>query len=100
MVPLLLAVLQSVAAPPPDIELHAIIEAETVRIEQHGRASLEVHADPDSGSLVKVDAPRANGAKTLRNVRVTVDAEARIGGRERASDGEPRPQATDAPHPR
>lgn len=67
------------AAPVPDIELRATIEARSVRIEKRGEARLEVSASPDAGSLVKVEAPRANGARTLRNVRVEVDAEARIG---------------------
>lgn len=67
------------AAPLHDIELRATVEARSVRIEKRGEAKLEVTASPDAGSLVKVEAPRANGAKTLRNVRVQVDAEARIG---------------------
>lgn len=67
------------AATLPDVSLHATLTARTVTIEKHGQATLEVHADPDAGSLVKVEAPRANGAKTMRNLSVAVDAEARIG---------------------
>ena len=75
---LLLLALQ--AAPLPDIELHATLNARSVTIEKKGEATLEVTASPDAGSVVKVDAPNANGRKTLRDVRVEVDAEARIGG--------------------
>ena len=67
------------AAPPPDIELHATLQARSVTIEKRGEARLEVHASPDAGSLVKVEAPKAEGRTTLRDVRVAVDAEARIG---------------------
>ena len=67
------------AAPLPDIELRATIEARSVRIEKRGDAKLEVTASPDAGSLVKVEAPRADGAKSLRNVRIRIDAEARVG---------------------
>ena len=75
---LLLLALQ--AAPLPDIELHATLEARSVTIEKKGEATLDVTASPDAGSEVKVEAPKADGRKTLRNVRVEVDAEARIGG--------------------
>ena len=67
------------AAALPDISLHATVEARSLRIEKRGDARLEVHADPDAGSLVRVEAPKANGAKTLRNVHIDVIAEARIG---------------------
>ena len=67
------------AAALPDISLNATISARSVTIEKRGEARLEMTASPDAGSLVKVEAPRANGRKTLRNVRVQVDAEARIG---------------------
>ena len=74
---LLLFLLQA-ATTPPDIELKAVVDARSVRIEKKGEASLEAEAAPDAGSGVHVEAPRADGAATLRNVRVTVDAEARI----------------------
>ena len=92
MIALLLA-LQAAAQPLPDIHIGAIVEARSVRIEKKGDAKLEVRADPDAGSIVKVEAPRADGAKTLRNVRVTVDAQARIGTPQA-------PPATAAPDPR
>ncbi len=52
-----------------------------------------MRADPDAGSFVNIEAPKANGRKTLRDVRVQVDAEARIGSEIRAT-------ATVAPEPR
>ena len=100
MIVALLAALQSVPSTMPDIELHATIDAESVRIEKQGKATLEVHADPDAGSIVKADAPRANGATTLRNVRVKVDAEARISGGAKAKVSEAPPQETVTPQPR
>jgi hypothetical protein len=76
MIIVLLAVQAAVL---PDISLHATVKARSLHIEEHGEAKLEVRADPDAGSLVKVEAPKANGAATLRNVTVNIDAEARIG---------------------
>ena len=75
---LLLLLLQASSAQP-DIELRAAVDARSVRIEKKGEAELTVSASPDGGSEVKVEAPKADGARTLRNVHVTVDAEARIG---------------------
>jgi hypothetical protein len=72
---LLMAVLQS-AQPAPDIVLDIQASARRVRIERSGEASLEVRAGPNS--VVDVDAPEANGSRTLRNVEVRVHAEARI----------------------
>lgn len=54
-------------------------------------------ASPDGGSQVKVEAPEADGARTLRDVHVTVDAEARIadpsseGGDTKEEDETPSP---------
>jgi hypothetical protein len=67
---LLFLLMQSAASP--DIELRADVRAKTVTVEQHGRASLEVRADPEGGSLAKVDAPRASS--TLHNVTILIDA--------------------------
>jgi hypothetical protein len=78
----LLFVLQVAAQPQaqaaPDIELNLGLTARRVTIERRGEASLDVHAGPDGGSLVNVEAPEANGRRTLRNVDVRVRAEARI----------------------
>ena len=90
MLALLLAIQ---AAALPDIEFHATIAARSVTIEKQGEATLEVRADPGAGSFVKIEAPKANGRKTLRDVRVQVDAEARIGSEISAT-------ATVAPEPR
>ena len=75
--------LQAAAAQPqaqgaPDIELQIGLTARRVTIERRGEASLEVHAGPDGGSVVNVEAPEADGQRTLRNVNVRVRAEARI----------------------
>ena len=67
------------AAQAPDIKLNAHIRARQVTIEKKGDARLTVWTDPDAGgNLVDVQAPKANGRKTLRNVEVNVRAEARI----------------------
>ena len=74
-----LFLLQAAAAQPaPDIELQIDASIRRVRIERQGEASLEVHAEPDGGSDVRVEAPDANGRRALRNVNVQVRAEARI----------------------
>jgi hypothetical protein len=78
MILILLGLLQS-APSLPDIQFVATINARSVTIEKQGVATLEVHAAPDDGSVVKIDAPKAHGAKTLRNVRIAIDAQARIG---------------------
>ena len=64
------------AQTPPDIELNADASVRRVRIERQGEASLEVRGG--EGSVVNVEAPEANGRRTLRNVNVRVRAEARI----------------------
>lgn len=69
---LLFFLLQSIASP--DIEFRADVRAKSVTVERRGDATLEVRADPDGGSMVKVDAPPASS--TLRNVTIVVDAKA------------------------
>ena len=96
---MLFLILAQAAAAQPDIELHAVVDARSVTIEKKGDARLEVRASPDAGSSVKVEAPKANGARTLRNVRVTIDAEARIGSGV-AGGIQVRDAATEAPEPR
>jgi hypothetical protein len=73
---LLSIVLQSAALPPPDLQLVARVRARDVRIERKGEARLEVTGS--QGSLVQVDSPKAGGRSRLRNVEVTVRAEARV----------------------
>ncbi|MEA3014479.1 MAG: hypothetical protein QOD42_3024 [Sphingomonadales bacterium] len=76
---LLFLLLQAAAAPAPapDIQLDARVTAREVRIRQSGETSLEVRGGP--GSEVRVDKPRGQaGRQRLRNVTVTVHAEARI----------------------
>ena len=79
----LLFLLQTAAAQPqaqgaPAIELQIGVTARRVTIQRHGEGALDVHAGPDGGSVVNVEAPEANGQRTLRNVNVRVRAEARI----------------------
>ena len=73
-----LFLLQAAAAPatPPDIELNIDASVRRVRIERQGEASLEVTGG--EGSAVNVEAPEAEGRRTLRNVNVRVRAEARV----------------------
>jgi hypothetical protein len=63
---------------PADIEIEIGLTARRVTIERRGEASLEVRASPDGGSAVAVQAPEANGRRSLRNADVRVRAEARI----------------------
>ncbi len=74
-----LFLLQAASTQAPDIEFSATVRARSVTIEKQGRASLTVTTEPDGGNVVEVNAPKANGRRTLRNVVVTVDAAARIG---------------------
>ena len=73
---MLFLMLIQAAAAPPDIQLNVRAQVREVRIERKGEASLEVRGGPDS--VVRVEAPQANGRRRLRNVRIEVDAEARI----------------------
>jgi len=81
-----LFLIQAAAQTPPDIQLDVTASARRVTIQQRGEASLEVHGG--EGSVVRVEAPEANGRRTLRNVNVRVRAEARV--------AEPQQIATDA----
>ena len=75
---MLFLLLAQAATPAPDIQLDIHATAREVRIEQSGETSLEVRAGPDAGSKVEIDRPEADGRTRLRNVDVTVRAEARI----------------------
>jgi hypothetical protein len=91
---MLIAFLLQAAAPAPDIVLDATVSARSVTIRKRGEASLAVRASPEgAGTLVKVEAPRANGRKTIRNVRVNVHAEANI------ADPQQNPPAVETPQP-
>ena len=60
----------------PDIQLDVNVSVRRLTIEQSGEVSLEVRGG--EGSVVNVEAPAANGRRTLRNVEVRMRAEARI----------------------
>jgi uncharacterized protein (DUF58 family) len=76
----LLALLQAAApAPAPDIELNVHLKAKSVTIEQQGEARLTVHAEPDAGSRVETNVePKPEGRRELRNVNVTIHAQASL----------------------
>jgi hypothetical protein len=74
IIPLLL---QAAASQPLlDIQLRIDAHVDRVRIERQGEASLEVTGG--EGSIVRVEAPEANGRRTLRNVDVRIDAQAYV----------------------
>ena len=79
---MMLLFLVQAAAAQPDIQLGVRLTADRVTIEKKGEARLTVTADPDGGSRVDVKAPEGDGKRTLRNVSITVDAEARIADRD------------------
>jgi hypothetical protein len=74
----MLMLILALQAGAPDIELRANVRARQVTIEKQGEARLTVTTNPEGDNLVDVRAPRANGRKTLRNVNVSLQAEARI----------------------
>ena len=86
---MLLLLLLQAGAQAPDFELNANIRARSVTIEKQGEASLKVTTSPDGGNLVDVQAPKANGRKTLKNVNVKVRAEARIADPQQAPKNNP-----------
>jgi hypothetical protein len=96
-----LILLQAAAAQPaPDIQLRIDAHVDRVRIERRGEASLEVSGG--EGSVVRVEAPEANGRRTLRNVNVRIDAEARLGDPSDlrpASGDDQSPEAVETPDP-
>ena len=47
-------------------------------IQKQGDASLTLRTEPDGGNVVKVEAPKANGRKTIKNVEVDIHAQAHI----------------------
>lgn len=75
---LLTLLLAQAATSLPDIEINASVRARALTIAKKGEAVLSVRAAPEGGNLVDVQAPTANGRKTIRNLAVTVRAEARI----------------------
>jgi hypothetical protein len=98
-----LILLQAAAAQPaPDIQLRIDAHIDRVRIERRGEARLEVTAGPDAGSVVRVEAPQANGRRTLRNVDVHIEAEARIADPNAPASQNPavqNPAAPETPNP-
>ena len=75
---MLLTILLFQAASAPDIQIGAEVRARSLTIEKKGDARLTLRTEPDGGNVVDVEAPKANGRKTIRNVNVSVRAEGRI----------------------
>ncbi|HEY0414357.1 MAG TPA: hypothetical protein VGD66_14575 [Allosphingosinicella sp.] len=76
---MLFLLLLQAASPAPDIELNVHARARQVTIEQQGRATLQVHAEPDGGSRAEAKVrPQAQGRRQLRNVTVDIHAEASL----------------------
>lgn len=75
---MLILLLLAQAATLPDIQLDARVQARSLTIEKQGEASLTLRAAPDGGAIVQVEAPKANGRKTIRDLDVTVHGAASI----------------------
>jgi hypothetical protein len=95
-----LLLVQAAAQPAPDIQLRIDAHVDRVRIERSGDASLKVTGG--EGSVVRVEAPPANGRRTLRNVNVRIDAQARLADPRAASaevSANENPQEPETPEP-
>jgi hypothetical protein len=95
-----LLLLQAAALPAPDIQLRIDAHVDRVRIERSGEASLKVTGGEDS--VVRVEAPPANGRRTLRNVNVRIDAQARLAdprGAAAEASADENPEAPETPQP-
>ena len=76
------------AAVQPDIQLGVRLTAERVTIEKKGEARLTLTTSPEGENKVDVQAPKADGRRTLRDVAVSVDAQAKIADRDIPVDAE------------
>jgi hypothetical protein len=85
---MILLFLMQAAATPPDIVLDLRATARSVRIERRGETSLSVRAEPDGGSRTEVERPDSAGRERLRDVDVSVRAEARIADPQESRGGE------------
>jgi hypothetical protein len=65
-------------APPPDIEFRAQVRARELTIEQQGRASARVHAQPSGGERIEVERNLPKGQAQYRNLALTVQIDARL----------------------
>lgn len=92
-----LLLLQAASTAPPVIELNARVHTDSVTIEKHGDARLTVYAEPEAGKIVDVQAPKANGRKTLHNVEATVHAEANVAEPDEVSSANPAQVETPSP---
>lgn len=72
----LLPFLLQVAPPPADIKFRANITARSLTIQKQGDVRLDLTAN--GRNVVDVQAPKANGRKTISNPVITVNVEARI----------------------
>jgi hypothetical protein len=83
---LILLILQAGSQPLPDISLQANVRARSVEIERKGEARLTVTAEPEGGSIVDIQAPKAEGRTQLRNLDIRIKAEARLANPETATN--------------
>ena len=69
MLAALLVAAQAAAAAAPDIQLHATLEARSVKVESRGRAEIRAWAEPDGGS-----AALSSGTPPSRRFELRIDA--------------------------
>lgn len=87
----ILLLLQSSTGAPPDVSLHAQVRARQLTVEKTGEAHLQVIVDPPGRKVVEIEAPQANGRKTIDNPVIKVNVEGRI--------ADPAQRAEPAPSP-
>ena len=68
----------TVAASPPDIELHAHAEVRSLQIRSQGHAQLTLHAEPGEAPPVKVVRSAPLGAAKYRNLEIDIRGIARL----------------------
>jgi hypothetical protein len=64
--------------PLPDLEFHAAVRARSLTIEKNGDARLTVTTDPTGRNVADIQAPKAQGRRTIANPVITIHVEARI----------------------
>lgn len=64
----------------PAIVIRARVQADRVEVRQQGEARLELRADPGTAEPVRVERSAPAGLTSYRNLTITLDAKARLGG--------------------
>ena len=62
----------------PDIEIKARVQAERVKIEQQGRASVRVRLEPSGDERIDVERNLPRGKSTYRNLDLRLTIEGRL----------------------